>query len=90
MGRSRFVSDPVHTAREFVDRVCSRSSMSSQPYEMILPGGSRHPLKEILAMELASLEASLAKSAAQSSIDASSEYNAPQSEIQMRRMEFRS
>lgn len=85
MGRSRYVSDPVHTAREFVGRVCSRSSMSSQPYEMILADGKRYPLKEILAMELASLEASLAKSAAQTSLEASaSEYEKPsQSKIQM-------
>jgi hypothetical protein len=85
MGRGRFTSDPVHTAREFVERVCSRSSMSRQPYEMVLPDASRYHLKEILAKELASLEAALAKSAAQTSLTASaSEYEKPsESKIQM-------
>ena len=46
----------IDTAQEFVSTIASSSSMSGQPYAVVLLDGSRHDLKSVLQNELDALE----------------------------------
>ncbi len=84
MGRSRYATNPIRTAKDFLERGCNRSSVSSMPYEVVFQDGSRHLLQEVLVRELAALEAALGKAAAQASMEkTSADYQKTQSEIQV-------
>lgn len=59
----QYKSNPITTARDFVERVCLQSNKTGVPYEVILTDGRRKRLKEVMSDELIKLEAAIREKA---------------------------
>ena len=51
--------EQIKTAEDFIQRVATRSKISGEAYEVILPDKTRHPLREFLSEELRLLNQAL-------------------------------
>ncbi len=51
--------EQIKTAEDFIQRVATRSKISGEVYEVILPDKTRHPLREFLSEELRLLNQAL-------------------------------